>query len=404
MTTKTRQLATVAAVCLMLAPTAALADVKLGALYGVTGPIASFIPPIADASNLAIDQVNAQGGILGGQTLSLVIGDTQCAPQSSIDAATTLVNVEGVVAIAGALCSGATMGAAGAVAIPQGVPMLSSASTSPQITGLDDNDYVFRVAPSDAYQGEVVAKYVMDSGITSVALTFVNNDYGVGLASAFRDAYTAMGGTITADQVHEQQKSSYRSELATLSSGGPQALVLFAYAADSGITMVRQSLENGFFDTFVGADSMKDNALIEAIGADNLQNMYVTSPTSLPDTDGSAVFTEAFTGAYDSDVSSLFVPQSYDAVFMLALAIEQAGSTDRAAVRDALRLIGDGEGESIGPGEWSKAVELIAAGTAIDYNGASGPHDFDAAGDVPGVIGEFKIQDNVWVETGILTK
>lgn len=376
-------------------------NVKIGSLSAVTGPIANLVPPIIEAEQLAVKQINEQGGILGGRTLELVVGDTQCNPQASVDAAGKLVNIEQVVAIVGALCSGATIGAASNVAIPASVVMVSPASTSPEITGLDDKDLLFRTAPSDAYQGIVLAKYVKSKGIDSVALTFVNNDYGVGLASAFRDAYTKLGGKITGDQVHEDKKSSYRAELATLSSGDPDALVVLAYAGTSGVTILRQSLENGFFGKFVGADGMRDDILIEQLGADSLKgNLLLTQPTSIANPNKDA-FDSAFKAA-GGDPSSIFVQQSYDAAFLLGLAIEKAGSTDRTKIKDALRAVAGPPGMRIGPGEWKKAVDAIKAGQDIDYEGAGGSHNFDSNGDVAGVIGEYEIVGDTFKEVGII--
>ncbi len=387
----------------VLAAGPAVADeVKIGALFGVTGPIANFIPPIIDAAQLAVDQVNADGGILDGQELRLVVGDTQGVAQGSVDAATKLVNIDGVTVVVGALTSGAAIAAANSVMIPGGVPQITPTATSPEITGLDDNDYVFRVVPSDDYQGAVLAKLVLDQGIDRVALTYANNDYGVGIAGTFREAFTAAGGTITGDQVHEEKKSSYRSELATLAGGDAQALVLIAYAADSGITIVRQALENGFFDQFIGTDGLRDNLLIEEIGADNLGGIFFTSPSSPPGTDAGARFAEAYSAAYETTDDKFFISQTYDATMLAALAIEKAGSTDRTAVRDALREVANPPGETILPGEWAKARELIAAGQDIDYAGASGPHDFDDNGDIAGVIGHFVIEGDGYVEVGIV--
>jgi branched-chain amino acid transport system substrate-binding protein len=389
------------AVAAALTAPAMAQNVKIGSLSAVTGPIANLVPPIIDAEQLAVKQVNEQGGILGGRQLELVVGDTQCNPQASVDAAGKLVNVEQVVAIVGALCSGASIGAASNVAIPASVVMVSPASTSPEITGLNDKDLLFRTAPSDAYQGIVLAKYVKSKGINSVALTFVNNDYGVGLASAFRDAYVKLGGKITADQVHEDKKSSYRAELATLAAGKPDALVVLAYAGTSGVTILRQSLENGFFKKFVGADGMRDDILIQQLGADTLKgNLLITQPTSLanPNKD---TFDAAFKAA-GGDPASIFVQQSYDAAFLLALAIEKAGSTDRTKIKDALRFVAGPPGIKIGPGEWKKAVDALKAGQDIDYDGAGGAHDFDEAGDVAGVIGEYEIVDGSFKEVGII--
>ena len=112
---------------------AAAQDVKIGALNAVTGPIANLVPPIIEAEQFAVKEVNDGGGILGGRKLSLIVGDTQCNAQAGTDAASKLVNVNQVVAIVGALCSGATIGAASNVAIPADVVMISPASTSPAI-------------------------------------------------------------------------------------------------------------------------------------------------------------------------------------------------------------------------------------------------------------------------------
>ncbi len=390
------------AAALLLAAPATAQEVKIGALFGMTGPIAGFMPPIVDSANLAIAHINEQGGLLDGREARLIIGDTQGVAQGSVDAATKLVNVDNVPVVVGALTSGAAIAAANSVTIPSGVLQISPTATSPEVSNLDDNDQVFRVVPSDDYQGLVLARLVLDQGLDRVALTFANNDYGVGIAGAFRDAYTAAGGTITADQVHEEKKSSYRSELATLSSGDPQALVLIAYAADSGITIIRQSLENAFFERFVGTDGLRDELLIQEIGEENLGDIFFTSPSAPPGTDAGARFEEAYSAAYETTEDKFFIQQTYDAVFLAALAIEQAGSTDRAAVLGALRAVSNPPGTPILPGEWERAKELIAAGEAIDYFGASGPHDFDENGDVAGVIGHVVVRDGGYEEIAII--
>ncbi len=381
---------------------AAAQEVKIGALFGVTGPIANFIPPIIDAAEMAVNEVNDGGGILDGRNLVMVIADTQGVAQGSVDAATKLVNIDNVAVVVGALTSGAAIAAANSVTIPNGVLQISPTATSPEYSNLDDNDYAFRIVPSDDFQGLVLARLLRDQGYDRVALSFVNNDYGVGIAGAFRDAFTAAGGSITADQIHEPNKSSYRSELATLSDGDPQGLVLIAYAGESGITIVRQALENDFFSQFIGTDSLRDNLLIEEIGADNLEGIFFTSPTSPPETTAAAKFEELYSAAYESTADKFFIAQTYDATMLAALAIEKAGSTDRTAVRDALREVAGPPGEPIEPGEWAKAKQLIAEGKDIDYTGASGPHDFDDKGDVDGVIGHFVLEGDSYKELGVV--
>ncbi|GHE21390.1 ABC transporter substrate-binding protein [Halomonas urumqiensis] len=391
---------TVAASALALAGVAQ-AEVKIGFLGGFTGGIESLTPPIFDGARLAVQQVNEQGGILDGQELVMPSGDTTCSDASAAsNAADRMVNTEEVTAIVGALCTGATIAAANNAAIPGGVTMVSPASTAPAVTELDDNDLVFRTVPSDAFQGEMLAKLLLEKGIDNVAVTYVNNDYGSGLAGAFTTAFENGGGTVAENLAHEDNRADYRSELGSLSVSGAETLVVLAYADTSGQTVLRQAYEGGMFTQYVGADGMVGDSLIEAIGADVLDGMIATRPGS-PDLPGTDIFNEAAEAA-DIDPSAVFAAQAYDAAFLLALAIEQNGSAEREGVSAALRSVSSEPGEVILPGEWEKAVELIAAGEEINYEGASGTHEFDEAGDVPGVVVEMVVEDGTFTSKGFV--
>ncbi|MFO7647734.1 ABC transporter substrate-binding protein [Halomonas campaniensis] len=390
----------VAASALALAG-AAQAEVKLGFLGGFTGGIESLTPPIFDGAQLAVQQVNEQGGILGGQELVIPSGDTTCSDASAAsNAADRMVNTENVTAIVGALCTGATIAAANNAAIPGGVVMVSPASTAPAVSELDDNDLVFRTVPSDAFQGEMLAKLLLDKGIDFVAVTYVNNDYGRGLSDAFSEAFEAGGGSVAENLAHEDNRADYRSELGSLSASGAETLVVLAYADTSGQTVLRQAYESGMFTQYVGADGMVGDSLVEAIGADVLDGMIATRPGS-PDLPGTDIFNEAAEAA-GFDPSAVFAAQAYDAAFLLALAIEQNGSAEREGLSAALRSVSSAPGEVILPGEWEKAVELIAAGTEINYEGASGTHEFDENGDVPGVVVEMVVEDGRFTSKGFV--
>lgn len=390
-----------AASALSCAAIAAQADTKIGILMDITGPIASFIPPLQNAADLAFKHVNDQGGLLGGQAVA-VYGDTTGSSQGAVDAAGKLINVENVPIIMGALMSGTTIAAAEAASIPAGVVQLSPTATSPAMTEMNDNDLVYRIVPSDNYQGEVLARMVLDEGIEKVAVTYVNNDYGVGIGNTFIEAYKAAGGEVTAAVKHEEKKDSYRSELATLSQAGGDALVVVAYAGDSGAKIVRQSLEGGLFTRFVGTDGLRDEALIADIGAEALASSFFSSPTSPADNPAQETLHEMFNAEYGEGADKPFVDQTYDATFLALLAVQKAGSTDRAAMATALRDVASAPGEKVGPGEWEKAVALIAAGTDIDYDGAGGTYDFDENGDVAGVIGKFVVEGDSYSRTAIV--
>jgi len=170
------------AAALLAGPAAAQEEVKLGALMDVTGPIANFMPALLASAQLAVDEVNANGGILGGKKLRLVVVDTQGTEQGAVDAARKLTSVENVPIIVGPLLSGTVIPAAGSVTIAAGVPLIAPTATSPAITTMPKNDMLFRIVPSDTYQGKVLAKMVLDKGFKTVALSYANNDYGVGIA------------------------------------------------------------------------------------------------------------------------------------------------------------------------------------------------------------------------------
>ena len=385
-----------AAMCLHGA-VAAAADVKVGSAGGITGPIAELVVDILAARNLAASHVNEQGGLLGGDSYRLVPGDAQCDPKAAVDAGTKLVNVEQVVAVIGPSCSGATNGMAQSVTIPAGVAMLSDSATAPSISELDDNDLVFRAAASDAYQGRSLAELAWANGYRSLAVTYSNDDYNAGLAGVFEAAFKELGGAISASQAHEPDKASYRSELSTLAGAGGEGLALFAYYGSSGITILRNSLENGLFGKFLGADGMMDNSVIEQIGADTLRgNIMLSQPASDTEGDSYKAFAAAFEAA-GSNPAAPFVTHGYDVAFLMALAIEKAGAADRSGIPAALREVANAPGMVIRPGEWKKAKEAIAAGEDINYEGASGAIEFDENGDVAGtyslnVVGD----DGTW--------
>jgi ABC-type branched-subunit amino acid transport system substrate-binding protein len=277
------------------------------------------------------------------------------------------------------------------------IPQISNASTAPAITTLEDGDFLFRTVPSDAYQGVVLANLVDAAGIGSVAILYINNDYGVGLAESFAGSY---GGTVTSSAAFEPNKASYRGELQAATEGDPEALLLIAYPDDGGLLIIRQSLEEGFFDRFVFTDGLKTTQLVDDIGAQYMNGMFGTSATSAA---GEA--SDRFAAAYEAEFGELpplpYIDSAYDAAMLMALAIEQAGSADGPAIRDALRAVANAPGEVVLPGEFAKAKELIAAGTDINYEGAGGPHEFNENGDISGVIVEMVAKDGKFEEVGL---
>ena len=379
----------------------ASADVKIGFLAGFTGPLKSLAPGMYKGAKLAVKQIDSQGGILNGQKIIMPSGDSTCSDvTAAVDAATLLVNDEKVLAIVGPLCSGAAIAVYKKVTIPAGITAVSPSATSPAITSLDDGDLVFRTSPSDVYQGNIMARLLLSKGIKHIVITYVDNDWGRGISAELSKAFEAAGGEVAGNTAHEEGKTDYSDVIRSLSSPGVGTLVVLAYANGSGQTLLRQAVESGAFEQYVGGDGMASNTLIAAIGSDKLRGMIVTKPGA-PDTTGARVFNK-FAWGDNLNPAGAFVGQSYDATFLLALAIEKNGKAERAGIAKALRAVATPPGEVILPGEWAKAKALIKAGKEINYEGATGSLDFDVAGDVSGVIIEMgvNVREGSFIEFG----
>ena len=168
----------------------------------------------------------------------------------------------------GADCSGVTGAILANVALANGMVMISPSATSPGLSTAEDNGLFFRTAPSDARQGVVMAESLMEMGSTEVALTYVNNDYGKGLASSFEEAFKSMGGTITISAAHEDEKADYSAEVAALAAAGGDRLVVAGYNTGGGAGIIRASLDSGAFDMFHLPDGMIGGSLETDFGSE----------------------------------------------------------------------------------------------------------------------------------------
>ncbi|MCP4185334.1 MAG: ABC transporter substrate-binding protein [Hyphomicrobiales bacterium] len=374
----------------------AFAEVKIGNPMGLTGPIPDLVAPMAKAVDLAAKHVNEQGGLFaGGEKYTIVRADSACDPVAAVDAVTKLININLVSAIIGPVCSGSTIAQAESVSIPAGVVTLSVSASSPAISSMEKGtDLVFRTAASDAYQGIALAELTLAKGIKDIAVSYANDDYNAAIAGVFAKSFADKGGKVTANEAHEPSKASYRSEIATLGATSDN-LALFAYYGSGGITVMRNALETTAFKNFIGADGMLSQEVIDQLGAENLT--AVTFTTSASD-DSTAAYGawKSLADAAGVPAADPFVPNSYDAAFMMALAVEKAGSGDRDKIAASLRLIANAPGEVILPGEFAKAKKILAAGGDIHYVGAAGPQDFDENGDVAGRFSKSVVKDGAW--------
>ncbi len=348
--------------------TSSYAEIKMGIILGFTGPIESLTPAMRDSAKLAFQEASDSGSLLGGETITVLEGDSTCVDSAAAQAAAEKLVADGVAAIMGADCSGVTGAIATNVAVPNGVVMISPSATSPGLTDLADNGFFFRTAPSDARGGQILADITKDRKIGSVAVTYTNNDYGKGLADVYAAAAKAHGISVTTTAAHEDGKADYSAEVATLASAGGDAVAVIGYLDQGGKGIIQASLDSGAFDTFILSDGMIGDSLTDAFGK-SLNKSFGSLPGSTGK--GAGVFTKvASAGGIDS--SGPYTGESYDAAALIVLAMQAAGSADRKGIADNVMAVANGPGKKIYPGQLKKALDLLAKGKAVDYEGATG--------------------------------
>ena len=355
------------AVAALLSPAAMAEEIKLGVIFGFTGPIESLTGPMASGAELAMKEVTDSGLLLDGATVTAVRGDSTCIDSAAATAAAErLVTADRVNAIVGADCSGVTGAILQNVAVANGIVMISPSATSPGLSTAEDNGLFFRTAPSDAREGQVMTDILMEEGIKSVALTYTNNDYGKGLADSFKNAFEAAGGEVTINISHEDGKADYSAEVGTLAAAGGDILVVAGYLDQGGRGIIEGALDTGAWDRFVLPGGMIGENIL-TIG-DALNGSFgQVAGTDSPGTDIYAKMAEA--AGFDG--TSPFTPESYDAAALIMLAMQAAGSSDSQALKDQVFNVANAPGEKIFPGELAKALQILKDGGEVDYVGAS---------------------------------
>ncbi|MEA5162063.1 ABC transporter substrate-binding protein [Cereibacter johrii] len=382
---------------LLLAGTATLAltgaasaeDVKLGIILGFTGPLESITPNMASGAELAINEVNEAGTLLEGSKVTVVRADSTCVDAAAATAAAErLVTSDKVQGIMGADCSGVTGAVLQNVARPNGVVMISPSATSPALSEAEDDGLFFRTAPSDARQGEVIAEILNERDIGSVAITYTNNDYGKGLADSIQQAFEKAGGKVTISAAHEDGKADYSAEVAALAAAGGDMLVVAGYVDQGGKGVIQAALDTGAFETFFLPDGMYGEALVEAIGSP-LDGSFGTVPGT--DSEGATKILDMAKEA-GFDGTSSYVGESYDAASLILLAMQAAGSAAPADYKSKIEEVANAPGEKVYPGDLAKAIELLKAGTDIDYVGATNV-ELIGPGESAGSFREYTVKD-----------
>ncbi|PIE10426.1 MAG: branched-chain amino acid ABC transporter substrate-binding protein [Rhodobacterales bacterium] len=351
-----------------LLTTAATADeVKMGVVLGFTGPIESLTPAIAGGAELAMSEVSESGKLLDGKTVTPVRGDSTCVDAAAATSvAERVITGDGVSGFVGAACSGVTGAILANVAMPNGMVMISPSATSPALSEADDNGLFFRTAPSDARQSVVMSEILRENGVEEIAITYTNNDYGKGLADSLKASFEEAGGTVTIVAAHEDGKADYSAEVGALAAAGGEVLVVAGYVDQGGSGIVRAALDQGAFDTFHFPDGMLSDTLTANFG-DEIEGSRGQNAAAKGD--GADMFAALAGDAFDP--TGPYAGEAYDAAALIMLAMQAAGSTAPGDYKDHVMSVANAPGEVILPGQLGKALELLAAGEEINYEGVT---------------------------------
>lgn len=376
-------------------------EIKVGTLMAHTGPLKEFGPIIQNGVVLAAKQLGAAGF-----QVKLYHEDTETAPIPGTNAARKLVNIDRVVAIVGALSSGVTLAVAESVTIPNNVIMISPASTNPLMSILPadkDKDLLYRTCPSDDLQGVIAGKLCASYNKTASVL-YVNNAYGQGLAEQFKKSFERRRGKVLAMIPHDEKVSeSYTAELRKALAGNPDRLCAFSYPQHAAIYL-KEAIEFFKYRRFLFCDGTKSLDLVKALGARNLEGQLGTVAAS-PGGEALVLFSADYKAEFGELPPLPYITNAYDAMAAIGLAayatkVKGLPLTSKN-IRDQLRIIANPPGETILPGEFKKAFNLLDKGKKINYEGAGGSIDFDENGDVRTPIEIWKYSEGKIVTVSI---
>jgi branched-chain amino acid transport system substrate-binding protein len=323
--------------------------IKIGFMGPLSGDAAAYGLSIQRGVELALADT--------GVDIEFIVEDSMCDAKEAATAVNKLINVDGVVAIVGEVCSSATLAAA-PIAEAAGVVMVSPSSTSPALT--DAGDYLFRTVPSDALQGNVGAGIVSDMGYSKLAVLYVNDDYGVGFKEVLEVEFS---GEIVATEALASGAVDVRTQLTKIKDAGADSVYIITNSPDSAVAALQQIVELDLDVVVFGSEGLKSDTILDGAG-EAAEGMYVTSVSF-----GSEAFNAAHTALY-GEAPGPFAAQGYDAAYAISMSVMSGASTG-SEIRDALY--------------------------DITFDGVSGAIDFDENGDVFGNYELFVVSEGVYV-------
>ena len=342
---------------------------KIGSLLPETGSLAFLGPPEFAGVDLAVEEINAAGGVLG-ENIEHIRGDSGDT-SSDIAQQTTDSHISaGVSAIVGAASSGVSFTVIDKIASAE-IVHFSPANTSPDFTNYEDDGYYYRTAPSDTFQGAVLGQLMAKEGAKNAVFLNLDDAYGNGLAKYASAAFTGTSTNI----VYNPQAAEFSADVAKAKAANPDAIALIGF--DETAKIFTELIKQG-----IGPDKVKtylvDGNLSSGAYKDLPAGIMTGVKATLPGVFADGTLQKRLLGVDPALTDFSYAPESYDAIILIALAAEQGGSTDGKTIRDNLVSVSKGGTKCT---TFADCKALIADGEDIDYDGVSGPVEFGNNGD-----------------------
>jgi branched-chain amino acid transport system substrate-binding protein len=309
------------------------ATIKVGEFASLTGKDATFGISSHEGTLMAIEEINAAGGVLG-KKLELLTEDTQCKAGEPATVVNKLIARDGVIAVLGEVASSRSLEAA-PICQANKIPMVSPSSTNPKVT--ETGDYIFRVCFIDPFQGTVMANFATRTlkAKRVAVFTDVKSDYSKGLAKYFKEKFTANGGTIVAELDYNGGDKDFKAQLTAIKAENPDGVFVPGYYTEAALICI-QARQLGLTVPLFGGDGWESDKLFE-IGGQAVEGNYFSSHYS-PEvgSDVSKRFVANYRKRWNGKTPDAMAACGYDSALVLADAIKRAGTTDGPKLRDAL--------------------------------------------------------------------
>ena len=348
----------------------------IGFIGPLTGDNANYGIRCSNAARLAIDEINAAGGIDGKQ-LALIAENSLGTVDGAIAAYEKLVYSDNVCAIIGPVFTSPALAVAQRC-YEDGIVMISPSATHKDVTSV--GDYVYRTVPSDSLQSEVAAHYFYEVlGYRNIACLYAMNDYSQGLATGVEEIFTELGGTVSAMETCMVGDKDFRTQLGVIANTDAEAIYIPNYTVEDA-QILEQAYQLGMDLPFLSSDGFSDPEIYNLAG-DFTDGVIYVGPAQAEASTLLADFQEAYSAAYDGDMPDSFATNAYDATYILAQAIDRAGSADRELINQEVKATNDFNGAN-------GIINFAANGDMIASQGV-----YEVQGTTPVYLGSFQVVD-----------